>query len=54
VQQAISGFFGILIAAFIANRTGEAKGYFLFGIWASFLYAGSSWSRCWPAGRWSG
>jgi Protein of unknown function (DUF3159) len=40
VQQAISGFFGILIAAFIANRTGEAKGYFLFGIWASFLYAG--------------
>ena len=40
VQQALSGFFGILIAAFIANRTGEAKGYFLFGIWASFLYAG--------------
>ena len=40
VQQAISGFFGILIAAFIANRTGEAKGYFLFGIWASFAYAG--------------
>jgi intracellular septation protein A len=40
VQQAMSGFFGVLIAAFIANRTGEAKGYFLFGIWASFLYAG--------------
>ena len=39
VQQAISGFFGILIAAFIANRTGEAKGFFLFGIWASFAYA---------------
>jgi Protein of unknown function (DUF3159) len=39
VQQAISGFFGILIAAFIANRTGEAKGYFLLGIWASFAYA---------------
>jgi Protein of unknown function (DUF3159) len=40
VQQAIGGFFGILIAAFIAHRTGEARGYFLFGIWASFLYAG--------------
>ena len=39
VQQAISGFFGILIAAFIANRTGEARGFFLFGIWASFVYA---------------
>lgn len=40
VQQAISGFFGIAIAAFIASRTGEAKGFFLFGIWASFVYAG--------------
>jgi hypothetical protein len=40
VQQALSGFFGILIAAFIANRTGEARGFFLFGIWASFVYAG--------------
>jgi hypothetical protein len=40
VQQALSGFFGILIAAFIANRTGEAKGFFLLGIWASFAYAG--------------
>ena len=40
VQQALSGFFGVLIAAFIANRTGEARGYFLLGIWASFAYAG--------------
>ncbi len=39
VQQALSGFFAILVAAFIANRTGEAKGYFLLGIWASFAYA---------------
>jgi hypothetical protein len=39
VQQALSGFFGVLIAAFIAHRTGEAKGYFLLGIWASFAYA---------------
>ena len=40
VQQALSGFFGVLVAAFIAHRTGEAKGFFLLGIWASFLYAG--------------
>jgi hypothetical protein len=40
VQQAISGFFGVAVAAFIAARTGEAKGFFLFGIWASFAYAG--------------
>ena len=40
VQQALSGFFGVLIAAFIASRTGEAKGFFLLGIWASFVYAG--------------
>jgi hypothetical protein len=40
VQQAISGFFGVLIAAFIAHRTGEAKGFFLLGIWASFAYGG--------------
>jgi Protein of unknown function (DUF3159) len=39
VQQAVSGFFGVLVAAFIANRTGEAKGFFLLGIWASFAYA---------------
>ena len=40
VQQALSGFFGVLIAAFIASRTGEARGFFLLGIWASFAYAG--------------
>jgi hypothetical protein len=40
IQQAISGFFGVLLAAFIAHRTGEAKGFFLLGIWASFAYAG--------------
>ena len=38
-QQAISGLFGVLIAALIAARTGEARGYFLLGIWTSFLYA---------------
>ncbi|MFC4602815.1 DUF3159 domain-containing protein [Rhodococcus kronopolitis] len=40
VQPAISGFFGVGICAFIAYRTGDAKGYFLFGIYTSLLYAG--------------
>jgi hypothetical protein len=40
VQQAVSGFLGVAVAAFIAARTGEAKGFFLLGIWASFVYAG--------------
>jgi hypothetical protein len=39
VQQAISGLFGVLIAAVIAARTGHARDYFLFGIWTSFVYA---------------
>lgn len=38
LQPAISGFFGVAIAAFIAARTGSAKGFFLFGIWASLVY----------------
>jgi FtsH-binding integral membrane protein len=38
-QQAISGLFGVLIAAIIAARTGQARGYFLLGIWSSFAYA---------------
>ena len=40
VQQAVTGLFGVAIAAFIAARTGQARGYFLLGIWSSFLYAG--------------
>jgi hypothetical protein len=39
VQQAVSGFLGVAVAAYIASRTGEAKGFFLLGIWASFFYA---------------
>lgn len=39
IQQSLSGLFGVLVAALIAARTGEARGYFLFGIWTSFLYA---------------
>jgi hypothetical protein len=40
LQPAVSGFFGVAIAAFIAFRTGSAKGFFLFGIWASLVYCG--------------
>jgi hypothetical protein len=39
VQQALSGLFGVVIAAAIAARTGQARGFFLLGIWTSFLYA---------------
>lgn len=39
VQQALSGLVGVVVAAVIAARTGEARGYFLLGIWTSFLYA---------------
>ena len=38
VTQAIAGLFGVGIAAFIAYRTGSAKGYFLFGIWSFVAY----------------
>ncbi|TLF61383.1 DUF3159 domain-containing protein [Nocardia cyriacigeorgica] len=40
VQPAISGFIGVGICAFIAYRMGEAKGFFLFGIYTSLVYAG--------------
>lgn len=39
VQQALTGLFAVVIAAVIAARTGEARGYFLLGIWSSFAYA---------------
>jgi hypothetical protein len=39
VQQAITGLVGVVVAAAIAARTGQARGYFLLGIWTSFLYA---------------
>ncbi|WP_405177242.1 DUF3159 domain-containing protein [Nocardia sp. NBC_01377] len=40
IQPAISGFIGVGICAFIAWRMGEAKGFFLFGIYTSLVYAG--------------
>jgi hypothetical protein len=39
VQQAVSGLFAVIVAALIAARTGQARGYFLLGIWGSFIYA---------------
>ena len=39
VQQAVTGLFAVVVAAIIAARTGQARGYFLMGIWASFAYA---------------
>ena len=39
VQQALSGLLGVVVAALIAARTGQARGYFLLGIWQSFVYA---------------
>jgi hypothetical protein len=40
IQPAISGIIGVAVAAFIAYRTGSARGYFAFGIWTSLAYGG--------------
>ncbi|MBO0849294.1 MAG: DUF3159 domain-containing protein [Pseudonocardia sp.] len=39
LQPAVSGLFGVGVAAFIAYRTGQAKGFFLLGIWYSAVLA---------------
>ena len=39
LQPAVSGFLGVLLCAFIAWIIGDAKGFFLYGIWMSLLYA---------------
>lgn len=38
LQQAISGFFGLAIAVFFARRSGEARGFFLPGIFINMTY----------------
>lgn len=38
VAQAIGGLFAVGVAAYIAYRTGSARGYFAFGIWTQALY----------------
>lgn len=40
VQPALSGLLGVAVCAFVAYRTGEAKGFFLLGIWTSLIYGG--------------
>lgn len=35
VQQAVSGFLGVAIAAFIARQTGEARDFFLPSLWST-------------------
>ncbi len=37
VWPALAGFFGVAIAAFVAYRTGSARGFFLVDIWGSLL-----------------
>lgn len=37
LQPAISGVLGVALCAFIAYRTGEARGFFLYGIWYSLV-----------------
>jgi hypothetical protein len=37
VQPALSGILGVALCAFIAYRTGEARGFFLYGIWYSLI-----------------
>ncbi|PRW65062.1 DUF3159 domain-containing protein [Actinopolyspora mortivallis] len=40
LQPAVSGVLGVAVCSFIAYRTGDAKGFFLLGIWTSLLYGG--------------
>ena len=39
-QPAFAGFIGVGICVLIAYLLGEAKGYFLLGIWSSLFWAG--------------
>ncbi|MFT4043914.1 MAG: DUF3159 domain-containing protein [Gordonia sp. (in: high G+C Gram-positive bacteria)] len=39
LAPAFSGLLGVLFCVFIAHRVGDAKGYFLFGIWTALIYA---------------
>jgi hypothetical protein len=37
LQPAVSGILGVAVCVFIAYRTGEARGFFLYGIWYSLV-----------------
>jgi len=39
LQPAVSGLLGVAISAFIAYQSGDAKDYFLVGIWGSLAFA---------------
>ena len=39
LQPAVSGLVGVAISAFIAYQSGDAKDYFLVGIWGSLAFA---------------
>jgi Protein of unknown function (DUF3159) len=39
LQPAFSGLFGVAVAAFVAWKTGSAKGFFLTGIWSNLALA---------------
>ena len=39
LQPAVSGLLGVAVGAFLAYRTGEARNFFLLGIWYSALLA---------------
>lgn len=39
LQPAVSGLLGVAIGAFIAYQSGEARDYFLVGIWSSLVLA---------------
>lgn len=41
VTQAIGGLFAVGVAAYIAHRTGSARGFFLLGIWIYVVYGGA-------------
>jgi len=41
VTQAVAGLFGVGIAAFIAYKSGSAKGFFALGIWSYLVYGGA-------------
>nr|WP_228717705.1 DUF3159 domain-containing protein [Allosaccharopolyspora coralli] len=41
LQPAISGVIGVAVCSYIAYRSGEAKGFFLLGIWTNLIYGGA-------------
>lgn len=52
IQPAISGLLGVALCAAIAWFTGDAKGYFLYGIWASLVLFAAAFASVlfrWPA-----